>query len=108
MHIVEQFEGKAPKVKLKGLIRYNLWTNDQGALYVQMFENDVDTEHPGTLNNYLFPIAEHIHDRCSDSKLDVTQGLSVDTLKLVNVKNNNTSAFLKAVLRQLFPCQPKT
>ncbi|MDX5979348.1 hypothetical protein ACSTAY_07420 [Vreelandella alkaliphila] len=104
MNKVEQFEGKAPKMQGEGAIHYFLWTDDKGALYVQMFENDVDTKSPGTLNQYLFPIAQYIDKRCKDSQLKVTEGLLVDNGDLGKVENNNTSAFLKAVLRHLFPC----
>lgn len=104
MNKVEQFEGKAPKILGDGAIRYCLWTNDQGALYVQMYENDLDTKSPGTLDRYLFPIAQYIDSRCKESQLNVIEGLLADSGDWGKVENNNTSAFLKAVLRHLFPC----
>ncbi|SIO06886.1 hypothetical protein [Salinivibrio sp. ES.052] len=107
MNKVERFEGEAPKIKGDGSIRYHLWTDDQGALFVQLSANEVDTASPGTLDQYLFPVAEYIDRRCEESQLNVTQGLRVETESPERVENNNTSAFLKAVLRHLFPCSMK-
>lgn len=104
MNRVEQFEGEAPKIKGDGSIRYHLWTDDQGALYVQLYENDVNKKSPGTLDRYMFPITKYIDRRCAKSQLSVSEGLVVESGSWEKVENNNTSAFLKAVLRHLFPC----
>lgn len=107
MNKVEQFEGEAPKIKGRGSIRYHLWTNDRGALYVQLSSNEIDTTSPGTLDQYLFPVAQYIDSRCEESQLNVTEGLRFESGSLEKIENNNTSAFLKAVLRHLFPCSMK-
>ncbi|WP_199878448.1 hypothetical protein [Aeromonas salmonicida] len=50
MKKIEGFQGKAPKIKGDGNIEYYLWIDDLGALYVQMFENNINTTTPGTLS----------------------------------------------------------
>ncbi|ELM3717329.1 hypothetical protein RYR53_000317 [Aeromonas hydrophila] len=104
MKKIENFQGKAPKIKDGGHIQYHLWIDDSGALYVQMFENDIDTPTPGTFDALLFPVSQYMNSRCSEGKMSVSQGYNISTCAFQNINNNNTSAFLKAVLRHLLPC----
>ncbi|ENA1892780.1 hypothetical protein ABF602_001658 [Aeromonas salmonicida] len=104
MKKIEGFQGKAPKIKGDGNIEYYLWIDDLGALYVQMFEKHINTTTPGTFDSLLFPVAQYIINRCSDDKMSVSQGYHISTGEVECIQNNNTSAFLKAVLRHLLPC----
>jgi hypothetical protein len=104
MKKIANFQGKAPKIKGTGNIEYYLWIDDSGMLYVQMFENDISTTTPGTFDSLLFPVAQYITSRCLDDQMSVPNGYNISTGAVELIQNQNTSAFLKAVLRHLLPC----
>ncbi|MGL6348926.1 MAG: hypothetical protein ACRC2U_03560, partial [Aeromonas sp.] len=104
MNKIDDFQGKAPKIKGDGNIEYYLWIDNVGELYVQMFENNINTTTPGTFDSLLFPVAQYITSRCLDDKMPVFNGYNISTGKDECIQNKNTSAFLKAVLRHLLPC----
>lgn len=103
MNKLDNFVGCAPKTNGSGTIMYVLWFDDNGATYVQMSENQIDTETPGTFSNFVFPIAKHAQERHLDSALTITKGYNLNTSKLEEVSDNNNSGFLKAVLLHLLP-----
>ncbi|EKO3772983.1 hypothetical protein P0F20_001514 [Vibrio metschnikovii] len=104
MKKIEDFYGQAEKINGNGHIHYFLWMSEVGVLYVQMLENDVKTKNPGTLDKYLFEVKpDFVVHRNTSEKLNVANGWSIENQKFEEVKNNNTSAFLKAVLKDLFP-----
>jgi len=64
----------------------------------------IENEKRGTLDNSLFPVVEYINKRC-DNKMNVFEGYNIDNAKFESVSNTNNSAFLKAVLQHLLPCE---
>ncbi|WP_305830767.1 hypothetical protein [Photobacterium leiognathi] len=105
MRKIEGFIGYAPKLKGEGEIGYHLWISETGELYVQMIINEVDTKKAGTFNGLLFLVAKYIDKYHLNDKMSVSNGICPDSLKNVEFDDNNPSAFLKAVLRHMFPQQ---
>ncbi|EIV8659990.1 hypothetical protein RB977_002564 [Vibrio harveyi] len=102
MKKIESFEARAPKINGDGDITYHLWVSDSGELHVQMVKNNIETTKPGTLNSNLFPVSKYLDRFELDSKMNITDEISSESFEPVAFKDNNPSAFLKAVLRHMF------
>ncbi|SEG24434.1 hypothetical protein [Nitrosomonas ureae] len=89
----------APKIEGQGHIRYRLWVDEKGNLYVQ-FENNAES---GTFSNLLFSVSKYESERNSDKALRNLKGYDSISKSFKFSGNNNDGAFLKAVLRHLLP-----
>lgn len=99
---IEDFIAIAPKLKA-GSLEYCLWTDDDGAFYVQIIRNLIKTEVPGTHSKLLFRISDYLNDRNSENALQGIRGINPETLSAEASENNDDSAFVKAILRHLLP-----
>ncbi|GEM_PF-3288166 len=91
----------AQKLRKAGNIKYCLWVDTSGNLYVQMIENEAS----GTFSKYLFSVSKYESQRTSTKVLGSMQAYNIDTGATENVDGNNNGAFLKAVLIHLLPAR---
>ena len=101
---INNFIGRAPKICGDGNIEYELWVDSSGSLYVRIVDNIISTSTSETFNFILFQVSKYVSHRCSSSAMTVSQGYDINSKTTVPVNDNNTSAFLKAILRHLIPC----
>lgn len=86
---------EAPKIGGVGTLKYQLWVDDGGNLYVQITENSEN----GKISQYRFPVAKYASKRKSK---DLGSLLGLDSNGNEHpVSNNNVNAFLRAVLLHL-------
>lgn len=93
------YVGSAKKLKGDGLLKYCLWIDDKGSLYVQLIEN----EKAGTYSDIIFSVSKYLPIRNSNQEINVSEGYDTKAQKIVSRPNNNNGAFLKAVLKTLLP-----
>jgi len=86
-----------------GYIKYSLWIDADGALYVQITENMINTDHPGTHSKLLFKVSEYTRYIDSDNAIEAVSGLNIETGSWEISSDNNDRGFIRAILRQLFP-----
>jgi len=99
MKRVGSYVGIAPKILGEGNIRYCLWVDKQGDLYVQLEHND----NSGTFSALLFPVSKYQSMRYSTNALGELQGYDIESKAFKLSQDNNNGAFLKAALRHLLP-----
>lgn len=99
MKKIENFVILAPKLNSAGSIKYCLWVDETGNLYVQMIEN----EGSGTFSNHLFSVSKYQSKRRNAKALGSLEAFNIENNTVENVNDNNNGAFLKAVLRHLLP-----
>jgi hypothetical protein len=102
MRKIENFTATAPKLS-SGNLEYCLWVDDQGALYVQIIKNLTETVSPGSHSKLLFKVSTYFDLRFSDAALDDLQGINPSDYSVTIDGNNDAGAFVKAILRHLFP-----
>lgn len=102
MKKIENFVAVAPKIK-SGALEYFLWTSDEGALYVQISRNIIDTDTPGKHSKLLFQVSRHLSSRNADNDTEEIRGINPITFFEEVSKDNNDVAFIKAILKHLFP-----
>lgn len=103
MKLIDNFLANAEKISGNGTIKYCLWIDGEGNLYVQFDENEVSTNSPGTFTSLLFSVSEFASIRKSDSDIGHPSGFDAASGTRKAAANNNNGAFLKAVLRHLLP-----
>ena len=101
MKKIEGCEFSAPKLSKTGSIKYCLWVNFEGSLYVQMIENEAS----GTFSEYLFSVAKYQSERTSTKALGSIEAYNIESGKSEIVDDNNNGGFLKAVLVHLLPSE---
>lgn len=99
MKKIESCVVSAPKLSNNGSIKYCMWVDDTGSLYVQMVEN----EESGTFSNLLFSVSKYQSKRRSDKAIGTLEAYDIKNNTIVVVNDNNNGAFLKAVLIHLLP-----
>lgn len=99
MKKIEGFIATASKIK-SGKIEYCLWTDVNGALYVQILRNIIRTSKPGTHSNLLFRVTDYLNVETSPTQM---LGFNPETYGKEYSKDNNDFAFLKAVIKHLLP-----
>lgn len=85
----------APKLGGAGTLKYQLWVNDSGNLYVKITENSEG----GTASSLLFSVAEYAPAR--NKSIDKPCGLDLARGAERKSGNNDDGGFLKAVLQHL-------
>lgn len=103
MRKLDNFQGKAPKMGGNGFVYYEIWSDENDVLYVKMYENEINTEKPGTFSKYLVSISKYMNIRNSSRAIGEIEVYDMDSSKFKNVKDNNNGGFLKAVLSHLLP-----
>jgi hypothetical protein len=102
MKKIENFVATAPKIKF-GQLEYCLWTDDEGALYVQINRNLTETDSPGKHSKLLFRVSRYLNNKNTDNDSEEMRGIDPITLTEEVSKDNNDVAFIKAILKHLFP-----
>lgn len=97
MKKIESYVGTAQKVSGTGEIKYTLWVNNQGDLFIQLIDNDES----GTYSQNAFSVSQYQSSRSSDRKLGKLEGYNINTDAKSSVDDNNNGAFLKAALIHL-------
>jgi hypothetical protein len=92
-------EFSAPKISKTGNIKYCLWVDVEGALYVQMIENDAS----GTFSKYFFSVSKYKSERLRTRPLGGIEVYNIETCVTETVNDNNNGAFLRAILLHLLP-----
>jgi hypothetical protein len=89
--------GKAPKLNGRGFISYRVWVDKAAKQYIQLSSNT----QTGTFSEILFSV-QHYASVCHTSRsIGFPKGYSFDCDGLIESKNNNDGAFIKAALRHL-------
>jgi len=89
----------APKLSGTGDIEYFLWIDAVGGVYIQIVGNDAS----GTFSNYLFSVSKYQSERTSAKALGNLEAYNIERKESEIVEDNNNSAFLKAILRNILP-----
>lgn len=104
MKKIEGFTGKAQKANGEGEIEYCLWADTDGALFVQMVDNLIETRSPGSHSTVLFGVAEHLDIRFATKIIDkMNCRESVPPFNKTTVTGTNNFRFLREILKQLVP-----
>lgn len=99
MKKIEGFVGIAPKIK-SGEVEYCLWSDPDGALYIQIIRNIIKTDHPGTHSILLFRISDYLNPAATSPEM---VGFNPETFAKETSKNKDDAGFVKAILKHLFP-----
>jgi len=103
MKKIENFTAIAPKLN-SGALEYCLWTDNDGALYVQIIRNIIDTQSPGKHSDLLFRVSQYIDYEQIDNSQQM-DGINPSTFNEEVSKENNNSGFVKAIIKHLIPKQ---
>ena len=97
MNQINLANNEAPKLEGSGKLKYQLWVDGSGSLYVQIEENAA----AGTFSPLLFPVAKYAPERNSAQSIGQPVGLDLAGEAEQVSANTNDGAFLKAALRHL-------
>jgi len=89
----------APKLSGTGDIKYLLWIDAVGGVYIQIVGNDAS----GTFSKYLFSVSKYQSERANTKALGNLEAYNIERKEAEIVEDNNNGAFLKAILRSLLP-----
>ena len=89
----------ALKLSGTGDIKYILWIDAIGDVYIQIVDNDAS----GTFSKYLFSVSKYQAQRASSTALGNLEAYNIESQETEIVEDNNNGAFLKAILRSLLP-----
>ena len=103
MKRIENFSAFAKKLKA-GHLEYGLWTDEDGALYVQILQNLTHAGEPGTHSKLLFRVSDYLSSRHAADAIKNLRGLNPEKEFAPEFcRNNDDAGFLKAVIRHLLP-----
>lgn len=97
MKQIPSYIGSARKVSNTGHIKYTLWLDGEGYLYVQFIENN----NAGTLSDLLFSVKDCASIINNESSIGYPRGYDLKCGGFRESGNNDDGGFLKAVLRHL-------
>ncbi|MCG3811192.1 hypothetical protein I3260_02945 [Photobacterium damselae] len=104
MELMKIYSGKAEKIKGDGFIFYDIYRANNDQLYIQLSENNIITATKGTFSRRLFMVTQDlIRKSFLDGTLVLPEGFDPLDGSWESVGNKNTSAFVKAALRDYFP-----
>lgn len=90
---------EAPKIEGSGKLKYRLWVDSEGNLYVQIEDNPA----AGTFSELLFSVPKYASVRNKPGSIGQPVGYDLAKNGERTSANTNDGAFLKAVLRHLLP-----
>ncbi len=90
---------EAPKIEGSGKLKYRLWVDCEGNLYVQIEDNAA----AGTFSELLFSVSKYASVRNKPGSIGQPVGYDLGKNEERASANTNDGAFLKAVLRHLLP-----
>ena len=97
MKIIQHFNAEARKLTRDEKIKYSLWVDDGGSLFVQFDGN----EKAGSFSKLLFSVSKYASIRNTTYSIGFPEGYDLQDKKVKNSKNENDRSFLKAVLIHL-------
>ena len=99
MKQIQSAIAEAPKLEGSGKLKYLIWVDGEGNLYVQIEENAA----AGTFSEMLFPVAKYASVRKNAESIGQPVGYDLAKSEQRVSANTNDGAFLKAVLCHLLP-----
>jgi len=99
MKKIDSYIGCTKKSSGSGELKYCLWLDNEGGLFIQMLENSTS----GEFSKHLFSVSKYISKIINNEILEPLVGFNVRTNEFIQVENNNNSSFLKAILTNLLP-----
>lgn len=97
MKQIHTTNNEAPKLSGFGNLKYQLWVDSSGSLYVQIANNAA----AGTFSPLLFSVAKYASKRTRSQSIGNPAGLDLSGSVERQSEDNNDGAFLKAVLKHL-------
>lgn len=101
MKQIQSAIAEAPKLEGGGKLKYRLWVDGEGNLYVQIEDNAA----AGTFSKLLFSESKYSSVRENTESIGQPVGYDLAEGKQRVSTNTNDGAFLKAVLRHLLPSE---
>ena len=102
MKRIENYIFSAPKLR-KGSLEYALWIDENGALFIQILRNLIETTEPGKHTKLLLRVSDYFDERHNDGDYPSILGINPETFQNEKETNRNNSGFINAILRHLFP-----
>jgi hypothetical protein len=99
MKQIQSAIAEAPKLQGIGKLKYRIWVDGEGNLYVQIEDN----AGAGTFSDMLFSVSKYAPVRKSPELIDRPIGYDISRNEHRSSANTNDSGFLKAVLCHLLP-----
>lgn len=99
MKQIQSATAEAPKLEGSGKLKYLLWIDSEGNLYVQIEDNAA----AGTFSGLLFSVPKYSAARNRTDSIGQPIGYDLVKNEQCVSANTNDGAFLKAVLRHLLP-----
>jgi hypothetical protein len=97
MKKIESYSCIVPKENKTDSVKYCLWVDKSGELYVQIVENEVS----GTFSKCAFSVSKYASKIINDQHLGDIEGCNIKSGESEICKNNNNSAFLKVAFKNL-------
>ena len=101
MKQIQSAIAEAPKLEGSGKLKYLLWVDGEGNLYVQIENNAA----AGTFSELLFSVSKYASARENAESIGQPVGYDIAKSQQRVSANTNDGAFLKAVLRHLLPAE---
>jgi len=99
MKQIQSAIAEAPKLEGSGKLKYLIWVDGEGNLYVQIEDNAA----AGTFSEMLFPVSKYASVRKNTESIGQPVGYDLAKSEQRVSANTNDGAFLKAVLCHLLP-----
>jgi hypothetical protein len=104
MNKIESYIGSAGKLNGVGTLDYALLVDKSGVLFIQILNNIVPgTNTPGKHTKLLIRASDYLDKRFDPTEDNSISGLNLKTMKYETETNRNNNAFIKAILRHMFP-----
>jgi len=102
MKRIENYIFSAPKLR-EGSLEYALWIDENGALFIQILRNIIETTKPGTHTKLLLRVSDYLDERHTKGNYSSILGINPETFEKEIETDSNNGRFIKAILRHLFP-----
>lgn len=99
MKQIQSAIAEAPKLEGSGKLKYRIWVDGDGNLYVQIEDNAA----AGTFSEMLFSMSKYAPARKNTESIGQPVGYDLVKNEQRVSANTNDGAFLKAALRHLLP-----
>ncbi|MEI7590527.1 MAG: hypothetical protein WCJ49_04380 [Deltaproteobacteria bacterium] len=99
MKQIQSAVAEAQKIEGSGKLKYRIWVDGEGDLYVQIEDNAA----AGTFSEMLFSVSKYATVRKNTASIGQPVGYDLTNREQRVSANKNDGAFLKAVLRHLLP-----
>ena len=96
---IKGYVGVASKLLSDGNIKYSLWVDTSGKLYMKLEKNDGG----GSFSKYLFPVSDYARFRGIDEAIKKPMGYDTTSGDFKESKYSADPGFIKDVLKHLLP-----